>query len=64
MQDFAYGIQAENFDRDEVIDRSQEELEKTSQFAAGEMQIDDRGNISIDMTKVKDINNEKDDEQR
>lgn len=64
MQDFAYGIQSGNFDRDEVIDRSQEELERTSQFAAGEMQIDDRGNISIETTKVKDINNEKDDDER
>lgn len=55
-----YIIQAQNGDinRDKMLENLNKSFDETNKFAAGDLKIDEKGNFTIDMTKVSDISKE------
>lgn len=56
-------VQKGDFDRSDLIKDYKSALEKTSKFAAGEMTIDDKGNIDIEKTRVSELESKKQENQ-
>lgn len=52
-----YIIQAQNGDinRDKMLENLKKSFDETNRFAAGDLKVDEKGNMTIDMTKVSDI---------
>ena len=48
-----------NIDRNEIIESYKRALEETSKFAAGKVKVDDKGNITLEKTRVSQLENEK-----
>lgn len=55
MQDVMQKLQEGNINREEILAKYGEMLEKTSQIAASKMKVDEKGNISVEQTKVSDL---------
>ena len=50
-------LQTGNFDRQAVLKKYEQMMTHMSQFSAMKMNIDDRGNISTEATKVSELTN-------
>lgn len=55
MQDVMQQLQEGDFKREGIINKYKDFLENTSQFAGMKLQIDEKGNITAEAVKVKDL---------
>lgn len=56
MQDVMKKIQDGNINREEILEQYGEMIKNTSQLAASQMNVDEKGNITVEYTKVADLN--------
>ena len=57
MQGLMGDLQTGNFDRQAVLKKYEQMMTNINQFSAMKMDIDDRGNISTQATKVSELTN-------
>lgn len=55
MQTLMGKIQNQNIDRSDILKKYKSAMETVNEFAAGKMDIDEKGNISMDYTKVSEL---------
>lgn len=55
MQDTMQQLQEGNIDRKEILKKYNDKIENTSKFAATVIKVDEKGNISVEQTKVADL---------
>lgn len=55
MQDIIGDLQYGNFNREDILKVYKEMVDNTNNFAASRIKIDEKGNISVEQTKVKDL---------
>ena len=53
-------IQRGDINRQEILEQYGKMIENTSQLAASKMNVDEKGNITVDQTKVSDLNKQSD----
>lgn len=56
MQGVMKEIQGGNINREEILEKYGEMIKNTSQLAASKMNVDEKGNITVEYTKVADLN--------
>ena len=55
MQEIMSKIQSGNYNREELLSTYREIVNNVDQFSAMKLKVDDRGNISVDTTRMKDM---------
>lgn len=60
MQNVMKEIQRGDINRQEILEQYGKMIENTSQLAASKMNVDEKGNITVDQTKVSDLNKQSD----
>lgn len=56
MQDVMKKIQEGDINREEILEKYGKMIKNTSQLAASKMNVDEKGNITVEYTKVADLN--------
>ena len=55
MQTIIGKIQNQSINRNDILKKYKSAMKNTDKFAAAKMDIDDKGNISMDYTKVSEL---------